>query len=253
MPSPRASKPLAVLATVVLAVVVAFVAMNLSAASGPSEQAGSAGSETAGTEADGSTGSARSAARPSGERSAEREPKALVEEMIDGLKSGKKVASFDSPTAGAVVPIAESPGNAPVGRLNIPRMGLGTPFREGVHDSIIDLSPGHWPGTPLPGQAGNAVLSGHRATHGAEFVDLDLLQPGDAINVQVGGRNQRVTYTVQGTTIVPEERYVDVVTRQPKDPDERVLTLFACNPKWDHTQRIVVRAEAKPANPAKGG
>jgi len=233
----------ALLATVAIAVVVAFVAMNVRAASGPSAPADAAGA------VDGTA-----AGRPSragAERS--QQPKPLVESMVQELQDGKKVKSFDNPTKGTVVPVVAAKSSVAVGRLGIDRMGLRTTFFEGVHDKVIDKGPGHWPGTPLPGQPGNSVLSGHRATHGAEFVDLDLLQPGDKISVQIGGPETATTFRVQGTTIVPEERYVRAVTQQPKNPNARVLTLFACNPKWDSTERIVVRAEAKQSNAVKGG
>lgn len=243
---PHARKSVAVFAIVLLGVVIALVAMNFSAATGPTNRA--AGSQSTGSA--GSAGSAADAPRPA---TAGSQQKALVERVIAGLKGGKKVRSFDNPAAGAVLPAVETASNVPVGRLSIARMELRTPFFEGVYDSVIDSGPGHWPGTPLPGQPGNAVVSGHRATHGAEFVDIDDLEPGDEIETQVGGSTDAVTYVVQGTTIVREENYVDFVLQQPKNPDARVLTLFACNPEWASTHRIVVRAEAAPASAETGG
>lgn len=241
---PTVRKSVAFLAIVAIAVVVAFIAMSRGAATGP----------TAPARAGGATGTAGATSGPApAVGGTEQAPKALVERMIDGLASGKKVKSFDNPVSGTVVPVVESGTTVPVGRLSIGRMNLRTPFYEGVHDEVIDRGPGHWPGTPLPGQPGNAVVSGHRATHGAEFVDLDLLQSGDEIDVQVGGSKQPLSYSVQGTTIVSAKRYVPFVLRQPEDPDERALTLFACNPKWDSTQRIVVRAVATPSSAVKGG
>ncbi|CAN5829712.1 hypothetical protein BH20ACT6_BH20ACT6_08400 [soil metagenome] len=238
----RARRSVAVLATVAIAVLVAFVAMNVRAASAPSDPIAAADRSGAPEE----SGSARAAGRG-------KAPKALVERIIDGLEAGKKFSSFDNPTAGTFVLVVAAEKSVPVGRLSIGRMKLRTPFLEGVHQRVINKGPGHWPGTPLPGQPGNAVISGHRATHGAEFVDLDLLQPGDEIVTQIGGRQKAVTYSVRGTTIVPEKRYVPFVLEQPKNPNKRVLTLFACNPKWDSTERIVVRAEATSSNAVKGG
>ena len=40
------------------------------------------------------------------------------------------------------------------------------------------------PWTPLPGQRGNAVISGHRTTHGAPFHEFNDLEPGDRIEVE---------------------------------------------------------------------
>ena len=41
--------------------------------------------------------------------------------------------------------------------------------------------PGHWPGTALPGQLGNAVVAGHRTSHNRDFRNIDQLVPGDEI------------------------------------------------------------------------
>lgn len=40
-----------------------------------------------------------------------------------------------------------------LGRLSIPGIGLDTPFYNGVHEEVLARGPGHWPGTPMVGQA----------------------------------------------------------------------------------------------------
>lgn len=224
MTADRVRRIAAVVAIVLVGVVAAFVALNRGAATGPATD----------------TDAAAEQAQPTAESPSSRP---LVERMLDRLSQGRSAASIDDPVRDADVPEIEVAAAVPVGRLVVPAMDLSTSYFEGVHDAVINKGPGHWPGTPLPGQAGNAVFSGHRATHGAEFVDLDVLQPGDRISVRVGGRSAPYTYAVRGTTIVKESRYVPYVTRQPSSPDARMLTLFACNPVWDSTHRIVVRAE----------
>lgn len=159
----------------------------------------------------------------------------------------------DDPNIGAPTSVADrfipQERNLPVGRIAIPSIGLDVAFRSGVHDSIVELGPGHWPGTPLPGNAGNAVLSGHRTTFTRPFGDLDLLQPGERIRIRRPDR-QRATYAVTDVAIVAEADYVDYVTRQPGRARARQLTLFACHPKGQRTHRIVVRAEAEPISSA---
>lgn len=186
-----------------------------------------------------------------GQAEAPEEP-ALVDRILDGLGKGRSVRSFDNPATGPDVPVIKSVSNVPVASLEIPKMELRTPLFEGVHQKVIDRGPGHWPGTPLPGQPGNSVISGHRATHGAEFGDLDDLRPGDPIRVRIGGQDRSITFRVQKTSIVLQKKYVDFVTRQPDSPRARVLTLFACDPVYDHTHRIVVRAVAAPATAESG-
>lgn len=219
-----ARRALTVLATVLIAATIAFVLLNRGAATGPRDQADAATKPAA----------------------ARKDSPALVERVLEGLRQGRPARSFDNPTAGASVPEVQVARNVPVGQVQIPAMDLRSTFFEGVHDAVINKGPGHWPGTPLPGQAGNAVLSGHRVTHGAEFRDLDALRRGDKIDVRVGGRERPLTYRVENTTIVKQSRYVRHVTRQPARRNARLLTLFACDPLWDHTHRIVVRAQAAP-------
>src|SRR5262249_22686755 len=87
-------------------------------------------------------------------------------------------------------PTVEIPPNGDaVGRITIPKIGVDQIVVEGVDVGELRPGPGHYPGTPLPGQEGNAAIAGHRTTYGAPFGDLDQLTTGDVITVQ----------TVQGT------------------------------------------------------
>lgn len=141
--------------------------------------------------------------------------------------------------------VATSPGEyTPLGRISSPGIGLDAEYAAGVHPSVLDRGPGHWPGTAAPGQAGNAVISGHRTTQTRPFRDLDVLVPGDPVTVAASG-TAPVTYRVTETAIVSEAEYTEFVLRPPADAAARQLTLFACHPKGERTQRIVVRAVAE--------
>lgn len=181
--------------------------------------------------------------------SAERPSTENVLRLRDELAAATADSDYPiDPAALASVPTA--PGEyTPLGRIRSPVAELEAEFAAGVHPSVLERGPGHWPGTAIPGQPGNAVLSGHRTTHTAPFGELDVLEPGDPVTVDVGGSSTPVVYQVADTTIVPEAEYVDFVLRQPADPAVRQLTLFACHPKGDRTHRIVVRAFAEPAGP----
>lgn len=152
---------------------------------------------------------------------------------------------YDMPVSpAAVARVKTTPGPYErLGRVAIPRVKLNVAFGEGVYAKTLEKGPGHWPGTPMPGQTGNAVLSGHRNTHTAPFSGLHLLRSGDRVVVTNNG-HKAVTYRVKDTKIVPEAKYKDYVVRQPSRSDDRVLTLFACHPAGDPTFRIVVRAQA---------
>jgi len=123
----------------------------------------------------------------------------------------------------------------PVGRIRIPLANVDWPVLEGVERRHLDVSPGHMPRTPMPGQLGNAVIAGHRTTFGAPFYDLDLLNPGDPIYVDTGIGTH--TYEVVSTEIVlPTAMWT--VQHRPGG----WLTLIACHPKGTNAQRIIVFA-----------
>ena len=107
---------------------------------------------------------------------------------------------------------------------------------EGVKRSDLRNGAGHMPNTSLPGQPGNAVISGHRTTYGAPFHDLDVLEPGDVIEVETGIGVH--TYEVRESIVVGAS---DVwVTDQ---REGAWLTLTTCHPKFRSIQRLVVFAE----------
>lgn len=124
----------------------------------------------------------------------------------------------------------------PLGWISIFRIDLDYVLMEGVDRSTLKSGPGHMPWTPLPGQPGNAVVSGHRTTYGAPFFDLDLLEPGDEIIVETTlGSN---TYTIRESIIVAP---TDVWVTEPRPG--AWLTLTTCTPKFSARQRLVVFAE----------
>ena len=121
----------------------------------------------------------------------------------------------DLAPAGHVPP---APG-APIARLRIPRLGLDEVVVEGVDDDALDAGPGHMPQTPLPGFAGNSVLSAHRDRH---FRQLDEVGIGDTVVTESDAG--RVTWVVTGRRIVSRD------ARAIKPTAEPVLTLTTCWP-----------------------
>jgi sortase A len=137
------------------------------------------------------------------------------------------------------------------GRIEIPRIGVDDVFVSGVSVSDLKRGPGHYPDTPLPGEAGNAAIAGHRTTYGAPFQRIDELEPGDEI----------LTTTVQGTFVyrVRETFIVRPDQSEVLDPTTvNQLTLTSCHPKYSARQRIIVVADlagqpvAAPLPPAEG-
>ncbi|MFL6173344.1 MAG: sortase domain-bontaining protein [Marmoricola sp.] len=79
----------------------------------------------------------------------------------------------------------------PVALLQIPAIGLREVVGEGTTSGVLMDGPGHRRDTPLPGQAGIAVVMGRQATYGGPFGKLHDLKPGDQITATTGqGRQQ---------------------------------------------------------------
>ena len=126
------------------------------------------------------------------------------------------------------------PGGA-VGRIVIPVAGVDWTVVEGVGRADLKKGAGHMPGTAAPGAPGNAVISGHRTTHGAPFYHLDRVGPGDVIVVEMAG-GTHVYQAVRTMVVSPHETWV---TGQ---WEGAWLTLTTCNPRFSAQQRLVVVA-----------
>jgi sortase A len=114
---------------------------------------------------------------------------------------------------------------------------------EGVGVEDLKKGPGHYPGTALPGQLGNLVISGHRTTYGAPFRRVDDLDRGDAIVVET--RSAYFTYRVRRVfPVSPKavEVTYPVPYRREAVPRERLLTLTTCHPPYSAKQRLIVQA-----------
>jgi len=123
------------------------------------------------------------------------------------------------------------------GVIQIPKIGVDWAFVEGVQLSDLAKGPGHYPGTPLPGQIGNAAIAGHRTTHGAPFYNVNELAPGDKIIIQTfAGKYTYVVYK-RPFAVKPTDYYVVNNTRDAQ------LTLTSCNPRYSAAERIVIKAK----------
>ncbi|MEX2193797.1 MAG: class E sortase [Thermoleophilaceae bacterium] len=122
-----------------------------------------------------------------------------------------------------------------IGRIRIPGIGVSRVIVEGTDAGELREGPGHYPRTSLPGMRGTVGVAGHRTTYGAPFNEVDKLEKGDRITVEMP--YGRFTYRVEGARIVPPTA-VEVVRRVSYDR----LVLSACHPKYSAAERIVVFA-----------
>lgn len=125
---------------------------------------------------------------------------------------------------------------AALARIDIPKIGLDQVVVEGTTTADLRMGPGHYAGTALPGEPGNVGIAGHRTTYGHPFYRLAELAPGDSIALAVPGFTWR--YVVTGSAVVAPS---DVAVIGPVGPGGW-LTLTTCNPPYQATTRLIVRA-----------
>jgi sortase A len=137
-------------------------------------------------------------------------------------------------TGPAPTTAAPAPGQ-PVGLIQIPKIGVDKVIVEGTNTDDLRQGPGHYLGTPLPGQAGNSAIAGHRTTYGAPFYNLNELAPGDPVTVTT---TQGVfTYkVVRSMVILPSDTAVLAASTTPE------LTLTTCTPRFSASNRLAVQA-----------
>jgi len=143
------------------------------------------------------------------------------------------VGSSHSASAGSSAGIP--PGHV-VAHLVIPSIDVNTYVVQGTADRDLAQGPGHYLGTPLPGQTGNAAIAGHRTTYGAPFYRLGQLADGARIDLtDTSGRTW--SYQVFRRLVVAP---ADVSVLDPTKA--ALLTLTTCNPPFSATNRLVIRA-----------
>jgi sortase A len=145
---------------------------------------------------------------------------------------------IQSPAVSAAAPIhVDRSQGAPAYLLAIPGAGIREMVMEGIEDQPLSLGPGHYPGTPLPGEAGNAAIAGHRTVKGSPsfFYTLNALKPGDPILVTYPDHS--LTFTVESVFLTnPYDLSVLAPTAAP------ALTLTTCDPPGRADRRLIVRA-----------
>lgn len=158
----------------------------------------------------------------------------------------------------------------PIARITIPRLGpdWGYTILEGTDETVLADGPGHYVGTPLPGEPGNVAVAGHRVGRGAPFDAIGTLAACDDVVIET--RASVLTYRILPFTDgsppcpgVPEldPAYARVLGREIVTPEdtavlalvpgrpkarprvtEPLLTLTTCHPRYSARQRLIVHA-----------
>jgi len=199
------------------------------------------------------TGACSSSTTPATVGSAGPQPSAVLTPVrpASGDAEPSAVPPRPLPTAPQPAPALPQPvvipadGYAPepvveLGSIEIPAIGLKHRMFQGVTLHNIDKGPSHWAGSALPGEMGNTVFAGHRATNSQPFRHIDALVPGDRVIFTVG--STRSTYRVTGHLVVrPADSWIAEQT------SAYTGTLYACHPVGSMAERYVIRLELVPS------
>ena len=160
------------------------------------------------------------------------------------------------------ITVADIPIGDAFAILRIPAFGAdyARVVLEGTTPAVLKQGPGHYPGTAMPGEVGNFSVAGHRVGRGSPFLDLDKLEPGDAIVVETAaqwfvyrviGDAASGSFTdadypgIEGRHIVKPSAY-EAISPVPGDDDaapaQSLLTLTTCHPKFSAAERMIIHA-----------
>lgn len=143
-----------------------------------------------------------------------------------------------------------------VGRITMPRIKVRKWVVMGTEQPQLAKGPGIYPEGQFPGSGLPVAIAGHRTTHGAPFLNIDQLRPGDWIYLDVP--YARIEYQVTRTRIIePTDWSILQVgaAERSKGTARRMrttgvcpnvtcehLVLTACHPKRSARYRIAVLA-----------
>jgi len=133
---------------------------------------------------------------------------------------------------------ALAPSSGPIDgvtfEMRVPAIGYRAMVRNGVGSNVLDFDPGHYPGTPWPGQPGNVGVAGHNTY----WLSFNRLRVGDRVEIRT--QHGLYVYEINGSSVVdPNDRTVLSATS-----DQR-LTLTTCYPLWAGvfaTKRLIFTA-----------
>ncbi|GAB3270747.1 class E sortase [Arthrobacter pigmenti] len=187
----------------------------------------------------------------------------VVESLAHTFKDtgpGDKPADKPADTAGnqGPPPVTDEVGpQEPIGILYVPRFGdeYTRPIISGVGSVVLDqLGLGHYPDTAMPGAVGNFAIAGHRQTHGKVLDEIHTLVPGDKLYVQTEAgyytyvfRNKQIVLPHRSDVLLP------VPTQPGAEPQERLMTMTSCNPRFGDQERIIAYSSLESWRPLEAG
>lgn len=182
----------------------------------------------------------------------------LADTFDDGSGGGPAGSAAEPRGDPGPPPVTEAAGpQQPIGIMYVPRFGEDymRPIISGVGPQVLDkLGLGHYPETAMPGAVGNFAIAGHRQTHGKVLDEIHTLVPGDKLYVQTAAgyytyvfRNKQIVLPNRSDVLLP------VPTRPGAEPQERIMTMTSCNPRFGDEERIIAYSVFESWRPLDAG
>jgi sortase A len=122
-----------------------------------------------------------------------------------------------------------------IGRLKIPKLDLNMIVVNGTESDTLKKGPARHKGTFLPGEGKLIYIAGHRTTYSAPFSDIDDLERGDRVSLELPYAT--VEYTIRSHRIV-EAHELSVLRSRGREE----LALQACWPRFFASHRYIAYA-----------
>lgn len=203
----------------------------------------------------------------------------VVTNWLSAIKQQQATAELNRQWQGPPEPLEVAPGE-PFAKIFIPAFGPDYSYTvlQGTSQENLEVGPGHYIGTAMPGQPGNFALAGHRVGTGSPFLNLGELESCDALIIETArawyvykvlplqgeaagwGSGKGATPHCDGVRPLPPP-YQDVPGRLIVDPSARevlapvpgkpqaqvpaaeqfaLITLTTCHPKFSAQQRMII-------------
>lgn len=125
-------------------------------------------------------------------------------------------------------------GYSVIAKLTIEKLDLQLPVISETDDKALKVSVCHYSG-PMPGEAGNMVITGHNFRNGAHFGRLDEINQGDLVLIEAQGKGYQ--YEVYETDVIKPDDVAALDDYQ----GESALTLLTCTSQGN--RRLIVRCK----------
>ncbi len=133
----------------------------------------------------------------------------------------------------------------PVGRLKIPRLDVDLILVNGTDEETLKKGPARHLATFLPGEGKLVYVAGHRTTYSAPFADIDRLEPGDRVTIELP--YGRFEYRIRRHRVVGATA-VEVLRSRGREE----LALQACHPRFFASQRYIAYGQPVRVVPRNG-